>query len=343
MKSKMEMAIFCPRKWLLCKRKSDAPILVFLLVYICSGILFQSAQPFPHFFLFTPLFFLIGVVSVLSEKHYCREMSKLVLGTQMPSASRYFMETSGTSSFLFFLGPLITLLLFGSGGCFLFGALKWTATLVWMLTLFGVVVYISIIGYLQYIFLAIYIAKLSKHEERYDTDSKHDVGFVPADGTWIRRLTKLTHCYRSVFFTLGATYIVAFASFCYLPAMHANTNGFVFHALWLIIFLAIVIVFPVISLLERNWIKRIVEKQKMAYISNLQKEYKILSTADNSALPYLVKSICVRQILDSKDYPVLSPWSSGYAAVLSAANLFASIVTITVDGVSLTTFLPQIF
>lgn len=343
MKVKKKTVLSCPSKWLLFKRGHAIHILAVTLLYISAGIVFQCFAPFPHFFLFTALFFFIGGVSVLSERRYCKEMRELVLGTEMPSAARYFMVTTGTSSVLFFLAPFITLLLFGIGGCLMFGALKLTATFVWMLLLFAVVVYISIVGYLQYIFLAIYIAKLSKHEERYDTRNKQEAGYVPADGEWIRRLTKLTHDYRSAFFTLGAAYIVAFGGFCYLPAMCADTNSFLFYALWLVIFVAIVIAFPVVSFLEWVWIKKIVEKQKKAYVSDLKKEFKILSAADSSALPGLVKSIRVRQILDSKDYPVRSLWSTGYAAVLSAANLFAAIVTIAANGKTLTAFLPRIF
>lgn len=338
---KMKRPLFCPSLWLLRKNNKKNYGILFVL-FICTGIMFQCIDPFPYFFLFVALFLFIGFVSVFSERHYCKEINAIVLGTKMPSVSRYFMETSGTTSFLYFLVPMMTLLIFGIGGCSMFGALKWTVTFFWILVLFSIVVYISIIGYLQYVFLAIYIAKLSKYEERYDVNDKHEAGYVPADGEWIKRLTILTHHYRSVFFTLGAAYIGAFACFCYLPVMHADRNGYAFYALWLIIFIAIVITFPVVTLFERFWIKKIVEKQKKAYISDLKREYKILSTADRSALPNLVKSIRVRQILDSKDYPIVSLWSTGYAALLSALNLLAAIVTIVANRNSFTVFLQHI-
>lgn len=337
----MKRPLFCPSLWLL-RKHSKKYNGILCVLFICLGIILQCSDPFPHFFLFVTMLLFIGFVSVFSEQHYCKEINAIVLGTKMPSVSRYFMETSGTSSFLYFLVPTLTLLLFGIGGCSMFGALRWTATFVWILVLFSIVVYISIIGYLQYIFLAIYIAKLSKYEERYDVNNKHEAGYVPTDGAWIKRLTRLTHHYRSVFFTLGAAYIGAFACFCYLPAMHANTDGYAFFMLWLIIFIAIVITFPVVTLFERFWIKIIVKKQKKAYISDLEREYQILSMADRSALPSLVKSISVRQILDAKDYPIVSLWSTGYAAVLSIFNLLAAIVTIVANSNSFTAFLPHI-
>lgn len=339
---KLKAILFQPSTWLLAKKLGNSRLPGLLYIFLILGIIFQQLDPFPYFYLFFAIFLLIGNICLFAERHYCEEMQEIILGTQMPSPAKYFMDTTGESSFLFLLVPLSTVALFGAGGCSIFGALTWTPTLIWMLIYFAIVVYISMIGYLQYLFLAVYVRKLSLPGERLTFMNKKGSGFVPADGQWIQRLTKLTHCYRSLFFTLGTVYILAFAAFCYLPAMKADRNAPAFFVLWLTIFAAIVLTFPAVSFGEWQWIKRIVENLKSVYISDLEKECAVLSKSDPSALPALIRSIRIRQILDSKDYPVLSFWSVGYAAVLSLVNFLASIFSIAANFQPIINALQQI-
>ena len=74
----------------------------------------------------------------------------------------------------------------------MFGAIRLTPTLIWMVVLFVVVVYISIIGYLQYIVLAIYIYNLAHGSGDYRNLPKSAVECIPAQLEWIQALTRLS-------------------------------------------------------------------------------------------------------------------------------------------------------
>lgn len=239
-----------------------------------------------------------------------------------------FMRGVGTKSAIFIAAPTIIVLVFEIGGCLMFGSIYLSPTLIWILLLFATVVYISIIGYIQYIFLAVYIFKLSRGKNRYKGLEKNSVECIPADIPWIKRLTKLAHIYRSAFFTLGCAYIIAFAAFCYLPEFNADVQSASFFLLWGIIFFAIVLTFPVISIMEYQWIKQIVTQLKESYVIDLENECNLMSKTNPTPLTYLVKSICARQVLNSKEYPLPSMWTASYAAILSVVNFVASVTTI---------------
>lgn len=304
---------------------------VYVLVFLMLGVMFHRAYPFPYFYSFAGAFLFIGCACLGAEYHYCKEIEDIIHATRkhanIKSAS-YFMNTIGNESVIFIVAPIIIVLVFGVGGCMMFGTIRLTPTLVWVLSLFATVVYISIVGYMQYIFLAVYIFKLSHEKTPYKKLEKKAVEYIPADIAWIKQLTKLTHLYRGVFFTLGCAYIFAFAAFCYLPEFSADVSSFCFFLLWGIIFFAIVLTFPAVSVLEYQWIKRIVMQLKESFVIDLKKEYDLYCKTDASVLTRFVQSICARQILDSKEYPLPSIWTASYATILSIVNLMASITTI---------------
>lgn len=229
----------------------------------------------------------------------------------------------------------------------MFGAMQLTPTLIWVLILFFFVVYISIIGYLQYIVLAIYIRNLSNSSGDYRRLPKTMVECIPAQLEWLQNLTKLSHTYRSVFFTLGSAYIIAYGAFCWLPEMHANTESPAFFLMWGIIALVIVLLFPVVSVLEYQWIKKIVEQLKACYIKDLTTEKRLKEKGSTYILTpsfeRLVQTLCATQILNSKDYPLKSVWTTVYALFLSAFNFIAMIASILQGFPSLSVALQRIF
>lgn len=333
------------------KKKLKSLILISMVFIIC-GIVLQQNWMFPHFYKFTCCFLFIGLIGITSVMHFSTKMKHIVatLASQ-PAVQKgnYIYYKYFANSSLNIVGPLFIIFVFGFGGCTMFKAMQFTPTLVWILILFFVIVYISIIGYLQYIALAVYIRNLANNSGEYKRLQKSAVECIPSQLLWLQDLTKLSHTYRNAFFTLGSAYILAFAGFCLLPEMQADTSSYVFFALWGIIFVAIVIVFPVVSLLEYVWIKKIVEKLKESYIKDLAQENNLSSkrNATKEFLIYqeLIQTICATQIVNSKDYPVTSSWTTCYAAALSFFNFIAAVVTVLQSSVG-STFLgvySQIF
>ncbi len=346
LKRKRSIDLLRPENWLLKISTRLKSSLGCLCIFIVLGVFLQQRYPFPCFYPFIGLFLFIGVSCFFSEKYYCEKIQQITSALRHQrcvASANYFMSMRGMRSAVFVAAPAATVLIFGTGGCLMFGAIRLTPTLIWVLFLFSVVVSISIVGYLQYINLAVYIAKLSHCPEDYKSLEKGPVNCIPAELSWIKELTKLSHIYQVVFFTIGCAYITAFSGFCFWPEMEAETDTAIFYILWSIIFTAIVLTFPAVSVLEHKWIKRIVHNLKRSYIHDLERENMLLKRSHSEQLTSIIVSISARQILDSKEYPLRSLWSNGYAVVMTFINFVATATTIFTDTLPFISDLRQFF
>lgn len=333
----------------ICRSKIKTLIFVTFL-YSVLGVALNYKWEFPHFFEFVLCFSFIGILCLCAITYYSRKINKITAAlADQPAAKKAnaFFFRYGKESYVYIICPLSIVLIFGIGGCSMFGAMEITPTLIWVLILFAFVVYISIIGYLQYVVLAIYIHNLTRGSGDFRKLPKATVGCIPAQLDWLQDLTKLSHTYRSSFFTLGSAYILAFSAFCWLPEMLAETTSPAFYVLWSIILVVIVFFFPLISILEYRWIKKIVEQLKVSYIKDLTSEKKLDSkfkvTPISPSFQRLIQMLCATQIINSKDYPLKSAWASCYAVFLTLLNLSATILTIAQGITTIATDLPQIF
>lgn len=336
----------CPNKWPQFLLNHKTKFLSLFVLYVILGISLQQQWNFPHFYEFMFCFLFIGCLGMAAISYFTSKMKYITsLLAHQPAARKgnYFYHRYCSDSVLYILGPLLIIFVFGIGGCAMFGAIRLTPTLIWILVLFFFVVHTSIIGYLQYIALAFYIRNLAYSSDEYKYLEKTPTECIPAKLAWLQELTRLSHTYRSAFFTLGSAYILAFGAFCWLPEMQADRTSFAFYLLWGIIFCVIVILFPVVSLLEYGWIKEIVGHLKDRYILDLALENQISSKTNlkmRQPLPYhqLIHTICATQILNSKDYPITSTLTTCYAAILSFFNFLAAIMTV-LQGLPLTNLL----
>jgi len=319
-------------------------------LYLALGIALNCKWEFPHFFEFVLCFFFIGILGLWAIIHYSRKINKITAALAgQPAAKKanavFFRYCKESNAYI--ICPISIVLIFGIGGCSMFGAMEITPTLIWVLILFFFVVYISIIGYLQYVVLAIYIHNLAHGSGDFRKLPKATVGCIPAQLDWLQDLTRLSHTYRSLFFTLGSAYILAFSAFCWLPEMIADTTSIAFYALWGLILVVIVFFFPLISILEYRWIKKIVEQLKVSYIKDLSSEKKFdpnLKVAPISpSFQRLIQMLCATQIINSRDYPLKSAWANCYAIFLTLLNLSATILTIAQGITTIGVDLPQIF
>ena len=329
----------CPIQWVNTIIKHRILAIGFFIAYIMIGIVFNSHYTFPHFYLFTSLFLAIGTIGFLCLNYFSKQVPKLinVLAIQPGARSaNVFYYNWGKKTSMYIISPAAIVLIFGIGGCRMFGALKINPTLYWILCLFAIVVYISIVGYLQYVFLFLYVIKLANSKDIY-TNIQHDLDeYIPAELEWLQNLTKLCHIYRSAFFTLGSIYILAFGLFCFLPEMVAEINNPWFFILWGIISIAIVVVFPITTLIEQKKIKSIVLKLKKTYVQDLVNEINLKSMNETSletSQRRFFETMYTAQIMNSKDYPIHSFGNSIYNISLSLFNTAASIITV-IQGLS---------
>lgn len=324
----------CPESWLLKQPKKPYKVSGCFCGFIIIGVVFQQKYPFPYFYFFLCMFLFIVFLCFWAEQYYCKAIRKItdeLRHQNCASDANDFIATWGTQSPIFVAAPIATLLIFGVGGCQMFGAIRLTPTLMWVLLLFSVAVMTSIVGYVQYVCLAVYLAKLSHPAGRYKGLEKGPVNYTPAEISWIQELVKLSHTYRTTFFTVGGTYIISFSSFCFWPDMSARTSSPWFYILWFIIFVAIVLAFPIISSLEYKWIKQIIHHLKKSYIYDLEREQNLLKKSQSKQLVAVIISISARQILDSKDYPFRSTLGIGYAIAMTFINFLTTITTIFTD------------
>lgn len=333
----------------ICRNKIK-PLIVVTFLYSALGAALNYKWKFPRFFEFVFCFYFIGVLGLWAITYYSKKIKRITAAlADQPTAKKanaFFFRYCAESD-AYIICPLLIVLAFGIGGCSMFGAMEITPTLIWVLILFFFVVYISIIGYLQYVVLAIYIHNLAQGSGDFRKLPKATVGCIPAQLDWLQDLTKLSHTYRSSFFTLGSAYILAFGAFCWLPEMLADTTSIAFYALWGIILVVIVSFFPLISILEYRWIKKIVEQLKVCYIKDLTSETKfnpkLNVTPISPSFQRLVQMLCATQIINSRDYPLKSAWATCYAVFLTLLNLSATILTIAQGITTIAADLPQIF
>lgn len=230
------------------------------------------------------------------------------------------------------------ILAFGVGGIYIYSSIDFTPTLIWFLLYFIVVVYLSMLAYLQYIRCAVYIHKAANNDLPFKKIISPDKEELPPNLTWITRMTKISHSMRNMFFMVGVLYIFAFAVFCFSKEYNVRIDATTFYLLWTIIFLFIVLAFPSVTALNIINIKKIVVKTKDAYVHELLFENKIVSVSDvtfGDKVTSIVRNYCISIILNTPNYPKgkLTAISSLIATLI---NLAASAVTILqYQGISL--------
>lgn len=331
-------ALFTPAQWF--DQEYLNKSVIFVISFICIGVILGRYLYFPHFIIYLCIFTTIGIIARSAIHYYVKHFSdittSLIKQDAAHSANAFYYKYVYSNS-IYMVLPCLVVIIFGCGGCYMFDALSFNLLFVWVMILFTFVVYISIVGYIQYIFLALYIYRLasSKHGFGELSHSIHEC--IPAEIKWIQNLTKISHIYRNAFFSIGSMYIIAFGAFCYSPKFNANRDSLAFYVLWGIIAIAIVLVFPIVSVLENIWIKKIVEKIKNAYISHIKAELNILKKNSKKKKTYesylfILENIYALRIKESRSYPINSIWSTGYSVALSLFNFLATIITVT-DGI----------
>ena len=336
---------FQPEKWYVFIESFILKIIS--ISFFMLGYFLYLKWSFPYEIGFVIVFLLIMVVSVHCVINYHKEMKKivssLVLQTPAIKANIFFTNYCISTPIYIFIIPISIVFIFGVGGCSMYQNIKWNPSFIWGMIFFCFVVYTSIIGYLHYIAIMIYIFKLSKGNSNYTNLEKGIIEYIPIEIEWLQKLTKLYQKFRLSFFFLGSLYITAFSIFCWAPIFNTNRKSIFFIILWVIIIFAIVIT----SRMQYIKIKKIVSNLKKYYIKDLKKETNIFNNTSYNELVYYIMSYikCYYEniIITSADYPISSKFNSIVSVFLSMFNIILAIITSLNDIIYFPSVLHNIF
>lgn len=315
-------------------RKKTIAIMFGVLIFMIAGIVFNFIWPFPNYVLFDVIFILILLISTFTLNYFYKNMELLcveVTPYQPFERSNHFYLIKSESSVIYVIFPLFFILAFGIGGSIIYSSIMFTPTFIWCLIFFTVVVYFSMVAYIQYIRFAYYLHAATNNNISFNKIITPDKEELPPNLIWQVRITKISHVLRNMFFTVGALYIIAFSVFCFSKAYGVRIDGALFYALWAIIFVFIVLVFPLVTAKNIMNIRKIVAKTKTAYIHELIFEEKALSSPAidfGDKLLSIIRNYCISIILNSSDYPIKGKLTAIYSAVAALINLGASVATI---------------
>ena len=226
--------------------------------------------------------------------------------------------------------PILVIITFGVGGCAIFLNLELTPTFICCILIFIPVVYISIKGYLKYVYLCIFIYKIAFSPKRYKNLPIMSSAKVPPVINWYKKLERLFIIYQGAFFLFGLLYIIAFGKFCFSPEYGVYINSIIFYCLWGIIFIAIVLTFPVVVQLEKKWIKKIKDNIIEYYFLESKKE--VLFFEQKKGFSELVADAIRRNIiegvLEKEEREIFSMIFGTYSKTMSVINFIVSIITI---------------
>lgn len=308
--------------------------IVTALLFFIIGIILNFIWVFPNFILYVLCFTTILFISSTAIRKFYREMKKLcvdVTSYEPFESANYFYLTKTNSSIIYILFPLFFVFAFGVGGVFIYSSISITPTLIWCLIYFAIVVYNSMLAYLQYIRCAVYIYKAANNELSFKKIISPDKEELPPNLIWINRMTKISHSIRNMFFGVGVLYIIAFAVFCFSKDYNVRIDATTFYFLWAIIFVFIVLVFPIVTGLNILNIKRIVIKVKDAYIHELLFEEEIISISNvtvGDKIASIMRNYCISIILKTPNYPIKGKLTAVYSLIATLINLIASAATI---------------
>lgn len=304
--------------------------MISIIFFYTVGAIVNHFVRFPKFIVFQSLFMGILVIAFFSIRYFekqMKEIHRLMAGDKtlfFISDKIYRLRHSALNLIV----PPAAGAFFGCLASLLFNINLRSLSSMYLIMIYTGCVLVSFLGYLQYIYLFIYIQKLSNNTKKISA-LNHD---YPPNTKWVVLLTKLYSNYRSIFFLLGAAYVFGVIYFVLcgdykviekITAYKEYRNLLI--VFWGSVFLAIVIFFPISTVIEYYNIKKIVENLKNQSIIELNSMMPAHSITDEIKLQ---KSSLVIAIINTPDYPIKDNLAIVFSAFISFVNLAASIVAI---------------
>lgn len=309
----------------------DINLMRFILTtgtFYIMGLLINHYSPFPQFYLFQNLFIGIFIGAFVSVRHFRKQMRELrctMAGDRTLHSINDKMERWQYST-LNLIVPPIAGAFFGILAILLININIKSISAYYLVLAYVECVLISFIGYLQYVYLFFYIVKIGKNNEitKYDED-------YPSSTVWLTTLTKLYCRYRNTFFVLGMMYVfsVIYFVFCGEFKIIQKIEAFPRYKIALVLFwggvlCAIVIIFPVISIIEYIYIRKTVDNLKEQAVLKVNR----WSSEREDIKFKLEKANLIISIRNTPDYPFKDAVGIVFSCIVTCTNLAASIVAI---------------
>lgn len=306
---------------------------IFILVtaaFYGLGIVINFFIKFPKFIFFQSLFMGIFVIAFFSVRYFERQMKDI---HRLMSGDRTLFLISDEiyrlrHSALNIIVPPIAGAFFGCLAAQLFNVNIVSLSSFYLIGIYIICVLVSFLGYLQYIYLFVYIQKLGYTTKKISLFNKD----YPPNTKWIVLLTKLYSNYQSIFFLLGAAYVFGVIYFVLCgdyKVIEKITADNIYKILliifWGSVFLAIVIFFPISTIIEHWNIKKIIEKLKDQCIVDLNSRMLEHSMSNEEKMQ---KSSLIIAITNTPDYPIKDNLAIVFSVFISIINLAASVVAI---------------
>lgn len=191
--------------------------------------------------------------------------------------------------------------------------------------------FMSILGYVEYMWMLWLLYRISQCEYFHYNQSN------PSQTPFLIYIADITNCAKWFFLVEGFLYI--FEYFILIPRENLTINQFQmpdnlsFFITWTILFIVLVLAFPVIVVLQETMITKIIDTLKQQQIQNLSICFNVASNnlADSTTIEqaYMFNSI-MSNIIASNDYPIkarrFGPILISVATfALHAANLFTQL------------------
>ena len=298
----------------LCKIDVKCVFLI-VIIYNIVGVITNYIEPFPLYGFFAAIFSFIAVTSVLAIRYFLCQMKLILIeasGEPKFRTAKYEFEKMQNKKIILIV-PLFVIVIYVGTGIPMIKSFELNCSMIFALIAFIPTVYFSILVYLQYIFLAVFIYKVNNCNDNY-------LSFIeqcPANSTILYLVSELVYLFRNSFFAIGTAYIIAFGLFTLSNAfgIDISMNNYCLVIGWGIITVAIVFVFPIISFLEKKWSLSIIRSLKVHTTKNIQKKYK----EHNS--DKLQASNLIISIWQTPDYPIKESVSLGYGIITTILNL----------------------
>lgn len=323
----------CKRKQILKKRTAtinellhdriiNLKTLHIIFVAIIMNILGAYANwvsPFPLYYYFSAIFTVIAFIAVFTVRYFAREMDAIMIeisGEDKCRVAKYgYLRTLNAK--WYYLIPFTMIILYAGTGIPMIQSFQLNCSMKYALMAFAVTVYFSILAYMQYISLAVFIYKVKCSNDKCLSYIEQ----IPANTKWIYQLCSLIKIYRNSFFCIGTLYIIAFGLFTLTGVFGVViTFSNIFLVLgWLVILVAIVIAFPVVSVLERSWITGIIRELKNLSTDKIKKTYTRNDTDKLQASDLIIA------IWQTPEYPFKESISLFYASISAMANFITMI------------------
>lgn len=257
--------------------------IIFLFIITIIGFIINILSPYPWFYGIVSIMCAISTIAIFSERFFLKNFNiilEMISGFGARASSLIiWCKRFERSKFIYYYSGVI-IIYFGILGLLLLNNYPSIVSLIYILIFFAIMVFISMIGYIQYIFLALFmfkLAKIPKPQKRFSAQ-------IPSNVDWIVKINKLVDIYNISFFVLSMLYIASLYLFCFSPQFGVMVNGLtmfvkvILSLCWGLISLAIGLILPMVYtteyLLLRKYIKQVKDKHIELVCEDLRKDNK---------------------------------------------------------------------